>query len=96
VTLFRGTGRTAGDPALGPRTATVHEETRRAISSTLLGVGTLACRRCDAPIAIGEQPRLLTDQLTCPFCNRRGPARDFLSLATPARPARVLMRMMIP
>jgi hypothetical protein len=81
---------------MSPRTATVHEETRRAIRSTLLGVGTLACRHCDAPVAIGEQPRLLTDQLTCPFCNRRGPARDFLSLAAPARPARVLVRMIIP
>ena len=96
MSLFRGTGRTPGGPGLDAGTATVHEETRRAIRSTLLGVGTLACRDCDAPVAIGEQPRLLTDQLTCPFCNRRGPARDFLSLAAPARPARVLVRMIIP
>jgi hypothetical protein len=94
--LFRGTGRAAGDPVAGAGTRTVHEETRRAIRSTLLGVGTLACRDCDAPVAIGEQPRMLTDQLTCPFCNRRGPARDFLSLTAPARPARVLVRMIIP
>jgi hypothetical protein len=96
VTLFRGLGQTPDDAALTQRAATVHEEKRQTIRSTLLGVGTLACGHCDAPIAIGARPLLLTDQLTCPFCRRRGPARDFLSLAQPTRPARVLVRMITP
>jgi hypothetical protein len=96
VTLFRGRGQTPDESALARRAAAVHEEKRQAIASTLLGVGTLACSSCDAPIAIGDRPLLLTDRLTCPFCRRRGPARDFLSLAPPSRPARVFVRMRIP
>jgi hypothetical protein len=96
VTLFRGLGPTPDDSALTRRGVSVHEEKRQTIRSTLLGVGTLACGRCDAPIAIGDRPLSLTDELTCPFCQRRGPARDFLSLARPTRPARVFVRMTIP
>jgi hypothetical protein len=96
VTLFRGLGQTPEDSALTRRAAAVHEDKRQTIRSALLGVGTLACGRCDAPIAIGDRPLLLTDELTCPFCRCRGPARDFLSLARPARPARVFVRMTIP
>jgi hypothetical protein len=95
VTLFRGVGAAPGGSPLTARAA-VHEEKRQTIRSTLLGVGTLACSRCDAPIWIGDHPLSLTDQLTCPFCRRPGPARDFLSLAPPTRPARVLMRVIIP
>jgi hypothetical protein len=58
-----------------------------------LGAGTLACRHCDAPIAIGANPLALTAQLTCPFCRHRGPLREFLSLASPTRPARVVIRV---
>ncbi len=74
----------------GPRArvAFVHEEQRRAPSGRL-GTGTLACRRCDAPVAPGDEPLSLTDRLMCPFCRHDGPVRDFLSLAAPARPARV-------
>jgi hypothetical protein len=96
VTLFRGLGYTPDESALTQRAAAVHEEKRQTIRSTLLGVGTLACGHCDAPIAIGDHPLLLTDQLACPFCRRRGPARDFLSLVRPTRPARVFVRMIIP
>jgi hypothetical protein len=95
VTLFRGLDQTPDDSALARRAA-VHEEKRQAIRSTLLGVGTLACGRCDAPIAIVDGPLPLTDQLTCPFCCRRGPVRDFLSLARPTRPTRVFVRITIP
>jgi len=58
--------------------------------------GTLACRRCDAPVAAGADGLALTDQLLCPFCNHRGPVRDFLSLAAPTRPARVVVRLSRP
>jgi hypothetical protein len=58
--------------------------------------GTLACRHCDAPIAVGAQPLRLTDRLSCPFCDHRGPVRDFLSLAAPTRPARVVVRLTRP
>jgi hypothetical protein len=84
------------DSALAGRASAVHEEKRQAIQSTLLGVGTLACGRCDAPIAIGETPLFLSDQLTCPFCRLRGPVHDFLSLARPTRPTRVSVRITIP
>ncbi len=96
VTLFRSLGQTRGTSGLKRGWAAVHEEKRQTNRSTVLGVGTFACCRCDAPVAIGDRPRLLTDQLSCPFCHRRGPARDFLSLARPTRPARVYVRVTIP
>jgi hypothetical protein len=82
------TGRDAGN-----RAYPAVEEKRRAIRSTVLGTGTLACHRCDAPIAPAAQPLSLTDPLACPFCDARGPARDFLSLGAPTRPARVIVRV---
>jgi hypothetical protein len=71
----------------------IREGKRRTIGSTRLGAGTLACARCDAPVSIGATPLSLTDRLTCPYCQNHGPLRDFLSLATPTRPARVLVRV---
>lgn len=96
MTLVRRNGGAPDGFGLSDRAAAVHEEKRQTIRSTLLGVGTLACSRCDAPVAIGDRPVSLTDTLACPFCGRQGPARDFLSLAPPTRPARVLVRMHIP
>ena len=55
-------------------------------------MGTLACNRCDAPVALTAGPVRPTDTLTCPFCRHRAAARDFLSLGTPTRPARVEVR----
>jgi hypothetical protein len=81
---------------LSRRAAAVYEHERLTIRSKVLGAGTLACGDCDAPIAIGDRSLSLGDELTCPFCGRLGPARDFLSLAAPTRPARVLVRMLIP
>jgi hypothetical protein len=66
-------------------------EQRRAIQTTRLGDGTLACPGCDAPVAIGPARLSPAAGLACPFCGRRGPLRDFLSLAAPARPARVVV-----
>jgi hypothetical protein len=71
----------------------VHEQKRRAVRSSRLGAGTLACGRCDAPIAIGPEPVSVVDHLVCPYCRHRGPVRDFLSLALPTRPAHVVVRV---
>jgi hypothetical protein len=93
---FRGLGQSPDDPALTRRASAAQEEKRQSIRSTVLGVGTLACDRCDAPIAVGDRPLLLSDQLTCPFCRRQAAARDFLSLRRPTRPARVFVRVTVP
>ena len=72
-----------------------HEVERRIERSTLLATGTLACARCDAPIGLGGAKVSLGDWLSCPFCSHRAPARDFLSLAAPTRPARVDVRVVL-
>jgi hypothetical protein len=66
---------------------------RRATRTDRLAEATIACRRCDAPVAVGPEPRSLTDQLSCPFCGHSGPIRDFLSLGLPTRPTRVVLRI---
>ena len=68
-------------------------EDRRAARSWVLGKGTLACPRCDAPVVLGGRSVRLTVELDCPFCRHAAPLRDFLSLAAPARPAHVEVRM---
>jgi hypothetical protein len=82
----------------GPGARAVEEsfEERRASRTDRLCAGTLACRQCDAPIAIGSEPRSLRDHLSCPFCHHGGPLRDFLSLTAPTRPARVVIRVTRP
>jgi hypothetical protein len=57
-----------------------------------LGTGTLACPRCDAPVALSG-PVAPTAALDCPYCRHRAVVRDFLSLARPTRPARVIVRV---
>ncbi|MFL5866036.1 MAG: hypothetical protein ACJ766_02940 [Thermoleophilaceae bacterium] len=69
-----------------------HEVERRVGRSSHLGTGTLACCRCDAPVALGG-PVSPADPLSCPFCSHSAPVRDFLSLASPPRPARVEVRV---
>jgi len=75
------------------RRLTVREEKCRNLDTRQIGVGTLACARCDAPVALGSGPHPPTVSLTCPFCAHRAPLREFLSLAAPARPARVVVRL---
>jgi hypothetical protein len=70
----------------------VHEE-RRVARTGIVTVGTLACPDCDAPVALGERRVSPRDPLDCPFCDHHGPARDFLSLGAPVRPARVVVRV---
>jgi hypothetical protein len=84
----------SSDPA--PRTqpisarAGAHED--RHASPWRVASGTLACPRCDAPIALGERAVSLTEDLGCPFCRHAAAARDFLSLAAPSRPTHVEIR----
>ena len=64
----------------------------RRTRSTRLGVGTLACPRCDAPVALAG-PLSPVAVIACPFCGHVAPLREFLSLGVPTRPARVVVRV---
>lgn len=66
-----------------------HEERRRS-HSTRLGNGTMACPECDAPV-MPTAPLSPADGIVCPYCLHSGVVRDFLSLAPPTRPARVVV-----
>jgi DNA-directed RNA polymerase subunit RPC12/RpoP len=71
---------------VGPRSA---QEEHRVAHTTHVASGTLACPRCDAPVAIGAASLAPSDPLGCPYCGHAGAVRDFLSLAAPTRPTRV-------
>jgi hypothetical protein len=75
---------------VGPR------ERRPGNRSWLLGTGTLACPECDAPVRPITKPMGPADALACPLCDHAAAVRDFLSLAEPARPARVEVRVVMP
>ncbi len=82
-------------PEPAGRLGGIHEE-RRVTRSRVLAAGTLACPACDAPVAPSAPPAPpLTPSapLSCPVCAHAGAVRDFLSLATPTRPARVEVRV---
>ena len=68
-------------------------EYRRTTRSDQLGEATITCPGCDAPVAVGPGRHTLDAQLRCPYCGRGGPVRDFLSLARPTRPTRVVLRI---
>jgi hypothetical protein len=84
---------TAGTPARWVRPG---PHRRRETRTARICDATLACARCDAPIAAGERGLSLSETLVCPFCDHRAPVRDFLSLAMPTRPARVVVRISLP
>lgn len=93
MSFLGGAGRASdGDHDLN-RPVTAQYEERRSIRTDRLCGGTLACDRCDAPIDPGSESISLGQTLACPFCQRQGPAREFLSLASPTRPARVVVRI---
>jgi hypothetical protein len=97
MSFLRGGGQAfGGDRGLDAGVVGAEIEELRATRSDRLCTGTMACRECDAPVAIGGQPRSLTDWLTCPFCQHSGRVRDFLSLSRPTRPARVVVRVSSP
>jgi len=55
--------------------------------------GTLACPACDAPVSPGPVGLSPAGPFNCPVCFHAGRVRDFLSLASPARAARVAVRV---
>ncbi|HYP48634.1 MAG TPA: hypothetical protein VEQ61_08370 [Thermoleophilaceae bacterium] len=65
----------------------------RAQTSWQLATGTLACPACDAPVLPELGAMSVTDPIACGFCGHGGPAREFLSLAEPTRPTRVVVRV---
>jgi hypothetical protein len=69
------------------------QEHRPAAAAWRLAAGTLACPRCDAPVALGRARVAPADPLGCPYCDHGAAVRDFLSLTAPARPARVEVRL---
>jgi hypothetical protein len=71
-------------------------EERRSVLAGQLGTGTLACPECDAPVAPGPIPLAPADGIGCPYCHHTGVVREFLSLAPPSRPARVVVRVILP
>jgi hypothetical protein len=74
----------------GPR------EIRRVLRSTRLAGGTLACPSCDAPVAPGPRALSPAEPIACPYCRHAAPVREFLSLASPTRPARVAVHVRPP
>src|SRR3954447_25077348 len=68
------------------------EEVRVAARSTIMATGTLACPSCDAPVA-PPGPLSPADPIGCGFCGHAGVVREFLSLASPSRPAHVVVRV---
>ena len=81
------------EPARAQPMEHVHPELRIA-QRGMLGVGTLACPECDAPVFIAG-PRRPHDALSCGYCGRDGALREFLSLQPPSRPARVAVRVVL-
>jgi len=86
-----------GNPDPGPvgRLAGAHEDYRVGRSTTL-GAGTLACPRCDVPVALAARRATPAEPLGCPYCGHAGAVRDFLSLGAPSRPAHVVVRVIGP
>ena len=96
MTLSRGID--GSDPARGDRIGRLGgtQEERRIARSSRLAVGTLACPRCDAPVALPAARVRPADVLGCPYCGHAAHVRDFLSLAAPTRPARVAVHVVLP
>ena len=90
MSLFRDAGPERSDsdePVVG------YEELGRATRTQTLAAGTLACPRCDAPVALAGATVGPADPIGCPFCLHDGYVREFLSLGEPTRPQRVVVRL---
>ena len=59
----------------------------------MLDFGTLACARCDAPVALNGHAVRPSESLSCPYCLHTAAVREFLTLGEPTRPARVVVRV---
>jgi len=77
------------------RSEAVTRPEHRKARGTRIAEGTLACPRCDAPVALAG-PVSPAEQIGCPFCSHQGPVRTFLSLEPPSRPARVEVTARLP
>jgi hypothetical protein len=75
------------------RGAGPQEQEHRVARSGLVALGTLACNRCDAPVAPEAGGASPADPISCPYCEHEARVRDFLSLSPPTRPARVAVRV---
>ena len=93
--LTDGNWTLGGSSQPGSRAEQVSQRKLRADRNGAIAAGTIACARCDAPVAIGPNEVAVTAALTCPFCAQHGPVREFLSLAVPTRPTRVQVRLRI-
>ena len=91
MSLFRGIGDWDGGRA-EPDVPVGQEHLDRTTRGRAVATGTLACARCDAPVALAGATVAPSDALSCPFCLHRAPVRDFLTLGDPTRPARVTVR----
>jgi len=91
--LFSGDSAGPAGPERKPAGAV--EEERRLARSGVLGVGTLACPHCDAPVTTGGRALSPARALFCPYCDHAAPLRDFLSLVPPTRPTRVVVRVAV-
>lgn len=92
MTLHRGLDGAEPIRAQPIASRTGAREIGEASSSLRVARGTLSCPRCDAPIGLGGRAVTFAERLDCPFCRHTGALRDFLSLATPTRAARVEVR----
>jgi hypothetical protein len=72
------------------------EQIRQVARTTTLGVGTLACPACDAPVSPGPHRLAPGASLACPFCGHAAAVRDFLTLGAPTRPAHVVIKVTTP
>ena len=70
-------------------------ERRRTQATWEMATGTLACPACDAPVLPAPGASSPADPIACGFCGEGGAIRDFLSLAEPTRPTRVVVRISI-
>jgi hypothetical protein len=91
VSLFRDAGperSDSDDPVVG------YEDLGRATRTRTLAMGSLACPRCDAPVALAGSVGP-SEPFSCPFCLHTGRVREFLSLGEPTRPAHVVVRIAV-
>jgi hypothetical protein len=89
VALHRGID---GSDPLPPDPAGPAHLERRPARTQRLASGTLACPSCDAPV-VPAGAMSPADPLSCAFCDHAGAVREFLSLAPPTRPTRVVVRI---
>ena len=65
-------------------------------ASWQLASATFACPACDVPVLPTAGGHAPSDPIACGWCGHGAPARDFLSLADPKRPAHVVVRVSLP